>query len=161
MPADIQQPTIRRGKLVIDVERQMYQFSDLSADDQAAMSADIAARVAGLRRRWEESRDLQALLGALNFYQPRLPEWLFKGLMQNFEQQFYNPDAIRFLAVRHAHDGLGKSMDASYEWASRNITDPAAKGSRDTMMKSYQKIRRQVARMDLIQPRSRAPRRQG
>jgi hypothetical protein len=91
------------------------------------MAADMAARVAGLRQRWEELGDVQVLLGALIFYQQQLPEWLFKGLMQSFEQQFKNPDAIRFLAVRHAHDVLGKTMDESYDWASENVTDPTPK----------------------------------
>lgn len=119
------------------------------------MAADIAARVAGLRRRWEESGDLEALFGALIFHQLQLPEWLFKGLMQNRERQLYNPDAIRFLAVRHAHDVLGKTMDESYDLAAETITDPRAKGGRDTMMKSYQKIRSQVGEIDRIQPRPR------
>ena len=79
--------------------------------------------------------------------------------MQNFDQQFKNPDAIRFLAVRHAHDVLGMTMDRAYNWASNNLTDPIAKGGRDSMMKSYQKIRPQVAQIDRIQPRPRAPRR--
>jgi hypothetical protein len=131
----------------------------LTIDEARAMAADMTARLAALRRRWEASGDLQALLGALIFYQQRLPEWLFKGLMQNFNQQFKNPDAIRFLAVRHAHDVLGMTMDEAYDWASNNVTDPTAKGGRDTMMKSYQKIRPQVAQIDRIQPRLRARRR--
>ena len=125
------------------------------------MAADMAARVAGLRQRWEELGDVQVLLGALIFYQQQLPEWLFKGLMQSFEQQFKNPDAIRFLAVRHAHDVLGKTMDESYDWASDNIDDPAARGGRDTMMKSYQKIRSQVGEIDRIRPRPRTRSRRG
>jgi hypothetical protein len=159
MQAHKAQSTIRRGKLVIDVESQKYEFSDLSIDDAAAVAADMSARVAGLRRRWEESGDLQALLGALIFYQLRLPEWLLKGLMQNFEQQLKNPDAVRFLAVRHAHDVLGMTMDEAYDWASDNVTDPIAIGGRDSMMKSYQKIRSRVARIDRIQPRRRRSRR--
>jgi hypothetical protein len=43
--------------------------------------------------------DLHALIGALIFHQLQLPEWLFKGLMQSLNQQFKNPDAMRFLAV--------------------------------------------------------------
>jgi hypothetical protein len=158
MQADKPQSAIRPWKLVIDVESQKYEFSDLSVDDKAAMAADWRARVEDLRRRWEESGDLQALLGALIFHQARLPEWLFKGLMKNFEQQFKNPDAIRFLAVRYAHDVLGMTMDEAYEWASNNVTDLNAKGGRDTMMKSYQKIWPQVAKIDRIQPRPRARR---
>jgi hypothetical protein len=149
----------RSLKVVADVERNRCEISDLTVDDARSMAADMTARLAALRRRWEESGDLQALFGALNFYQRQLPEWLFKGLMQNFEQQFKNPDAIRFLAVRHAHDALGKTMDESYDWASNNVTDPIAIGGRDSMMKSYQKIRSQVAKIDRIQPRPRARRR--
>lgn len=77
------QGAIRRGKLVVDVERQKYEVSDLGVDDADAMAAEITTRVAGLRRRWKESGDLQALVGALIFYQQQLPEWVFKGLMQN------------------------------------------------------------------------------
>jgi len=151
---------IKRGrKLVIDVERQKREVSELTVDEADAMAADITARVAGLRRRWEAFADLQALVGALIFYQLQLPEWLFKGLMQNFEQQFKNPDAIRFLAVRHAHDVLGMTMDEAYDWACENITDPVATGRRDAMMKSYQRIRRQVAQIDRIRPRPRRRRR--
>lgn len=142
---------MKRGrKLVVDVERKTCEVSDLTVDEARAMAADIAAQVAGLRRRWEASGDEEALLGALIFYQLQLPEWLFKGLLQTFEQQFKNPDAIRFLAVRHAHDVLGMTMDEAYDWASDNITDPIAIGGRDTMMKSYQKIRPQVAKIDRI-----------
>ena len=122
------------------------------------MAADMTARLSALRRRWEASGDLQALRGALIFCQLQLPEWLFKGLMQNLEQQFKNPDAIRFLAVRFAHDVLGKTIDESYDWASHNVTDPTASGRRDTMMKSYQKIRSQVAEIDRIQRRPRSRR---
>jgi hypothetical protein len=161
MQADKPQSAIRRGKLVIDVESQTFQFSDLSADDEAAMAADRSARVAGLRRRWEEAGDLEALFGALIFYQLQLPEWLFKGLMQNLEQQFKSPDAIRFLAVRYAHDVLGMTMDESYDWACDNIDDPAARGGRDTMMKSYQKVRSQVGQIDRIRPRRRTRSRRG
>ena len=159
--AEVSEPTITRGLNVelVDVETQKGKISELTIDEARDMAADRAARLAALQRRWEASGDIDALLGALVFYAQRLPEWLFKGLMRNFEQQFYNPDAIRFLAVRHAHDVLGKTMDASYDWASENVTDPAAKGGRDSMMKSYQKIRPQVAQIDRIQPRSRAPRR--
>lgn len=75
-------------KLIVDVERQRYEVSDLIIDEARAMAADIAAQVAALRRRWEASGDKEALLGALIFYQLQLPEWLFKGLLQTFEQQF-------------------------------------------------------------------------
>jgi hypothetical protein len=82
----------------------------LSIEDARALAADWSAFLAGLRRRWEAAGDLDALISALTCYEQNLPEWLFKGLMQNFEQQCKNPDAIRFLAVRHAHDVLKKSM---------------------------------------------------
>jgi hypothetical protein len=155
------QAVIKRGRKVVlvDVERRKGKVSELTVDEARAMAADMTTRFAALRRRWEASGDLQALLGALIFCQPQLPEWLFKGLMQNLEQQLRNPDEIRFLAVRYAHDVLGKTMDEAYDWASNAVTDPAAKGGRDTMMKSYQKIRPQVAKIDRIQPRPRAPRR--
>jgi hypothetical protein len=123
------------------------------------MAADMTARLEALRQRWEASGDPLALLGALIFFALHLPEWLFKGLMQNFEQQFKNPDAIRFLAVRHAHDVLGKTMDESYDWACENIDDPIARGGRDTMMKSYQKIRSLVGQVDRIQSRPHRSRR--
>jgi hypothetical protein len=148
-------PTIRSHRVVVDVERNTCEISGLTGDDARAIAADVTARLAALKRRWEESRDLQALLGALIFCQLQLPDWLFKGLMQTFEQQFKNPDAIRFLAVRHAHDVLGKTLDESYDWASDNIDDPMARGGRDTMMKSYQKIRSQVGEIDRIRPRPR------
>ena len=93
------------------------------------------------------------------FCQLQLPEWLFKGLMQNLAQQLRNPNEMRFLAVRYAHDVLGMTMDEAYDWASNNVTDPTAKGGRDSIMKSYQKIRPQVAKIDRIQPRPRARRR--
>jgi hypothetical protein len=162
MPMNEQtQAAIKRGRKVVlvDVERRKGKVSELTIDETRAMAADMTARLAALRRRWEASGDLQALLGALIFCQLQLPEWLFKGLMQNFEQQFKNPDAIRFLAVRHAHDVLGKTMDEAYDWASENVTDPAAKGGRDTMMKGYQKIRPHVAKIDRIRPRPRRSRR--
>jgi hypothetical protein len=146
-------------KLVIDVEENKVEVSELTADEAHAMKADWAARVAALRQRWETSRDREALLGALIFYQPQLPEWLFKGLMETFEELTRNPDATRFLAVRYAHDASGMTMDEAYEWASENVTDAAARGGPDAMMKSYQKIRRVVAKIDRIKPRQRRPRR--
>ena len=151
---------IKRGcKLVVDVERQKREVSELTVDEADAMAADITARVAGLQGRWEASGDLDALFGALIFYQRQLPEWLFKGLMWNFERQLKNPDATRFLFVRYAHDVKGMTMDEAYDWASEAVTDPDAKGGRDSMMKSYQEIRPKVAKIDRIRPRPRAPRR--
>jgi hypothetical protein len=147
-------------KLVIDVEENKLEVSEVTADEARAMQADWTARVAALRQRWETSRDREALLGALIFYQLRLPEWLFKGLMETFEQLSKDRDTTRFLAVRYAHDVLGMTMDEAYDWASENVTDPAASGGRDTMMKSYQKMRPQVAKIDRIKPHPRArPRR--
>jgi hypothetical protein len=145
--------------VLLDAETRKGKISDLTVDDARAMAADMNSRLAALRREWETTSNPQALLGALIFYGPQLPAWLFRGLMRNFEQQFKNTDAIRFLAVRHAHDNLGMSMYESYDWASEYITDPAAKGGRDTMMKSYQRIRPKVANIDRIQRRSRARRR--
>ena len=146
---------IRSHKLVVDAERRTCHVLDFTIDDGRAMAADVTARVATLERRWEESGDLQALFGALVFYELQLPEWLFRGLMKNFEEQFKNPEATRFLTVRHAHDVLGMTIDEAYDWASENVTDLTAKGGRDTMMKSYQKIRPQVAKNNRIQPRPR------
>jgi hypothetical protein len=155
------QPAIRRGfkVVLVDVERRKGKISELTIDEARAIAADRTARLAGLRRRWEESGDRRALFGALIFYQGQLPEWLFKSLLQNFEQQFNNPDASRFLAVRYAHDVLGMTIDEAYDWASDNVTEPSAKGGRDSMMKSYQKIRRQVAKIDCIRPHARRRRR--
>lgn len=80
------QPPNRGRKLIVDIERQKCEVSDLTVDEERAMAAEVMARVAALRRRWEASGDLRALLGALVFYQTQLPEWLFKGLMHNFER---------------------------------------------------------------------------
>jgi len=148
-------------KRVIDIERQVDEISELTDNELRAMAADTTARVESLRQRWEATGDLHALIGALIFFQLRLPEWLFSGLMRKLNEQFKNPHATRYLAVRHAHDAPGMSMDESYDWASQHITDQAAKGGRDTMMRSYQRIRAQVAKIDRIQPRSRARRRRG
>ena len=152
---------IKRGRKVVlvDVKRRKGKISELTVDEARAMAADMTVRLAALRRRWEASGDLQALLGALIFCQLQLPEWLFKGLMQNLEQQLRNPDEKRFLAVRYAHDVKGMTMDEAYDWASEAVTDPDAKGGRDSMMKSYQKIRPQVAQIDRIRPRPRRRRR--
>jgi hypothetical protein len=140
-------------KLVVDVENRRYEASNLTIDEARAMADDRKARLAALQRRWEASGDLQALLGGLIFSEQQLPAWVFKGLMENIQQQLNNPDATRFLAARYAHDQLGLTIDESYEWAASNVTDPTATGGRDSMMKSYQKIRRQVADIDRIRPR--------
>jgi hypothetical protein len=145
--------------VLLDAETRKGKISDLTADEARAMAADMSSRLSALQREWETTRNPQALLGALIFYGPQLPEWLFRGLIRNFEQQFKNPDEIRFLYVRHAHDVLGMAINEAYDWASENITDSAAKGGRDTMMKSYQRIRPKVANIDRIQPRPRARRR--
>jgi hypothetical protein len=155
------QGAIKRGRKVVlvDAETRKGKVSELTIDETRAMAADMTARLAALQRRWEASGDLQALLGGLIFCQLQLPEWLFKGLMQKLEQQLRNADEMRFLAVRYAHDVLGMTMDEAYDWASNNVTEPIAKGGRDSMMKSYQKIRPRVAQIDRIRPRSRARRR--
>jgi hypothetical protein len=145
--------------VLVDVERRKGKISELTIDEARAMAAEWTARLTALQRRWESSGDLEALFGALIFCQPQLPGSLFKGLMQYREQQLRNPDEIRFLAVRYAHDVLGMTMNEAYDWASNNVTDPTAKGGRDTMMRSYQKIRPQVAQIDRIRPRPRSRRR--
>jgi hypothetical protein len=150
---------MRSRKVVVDAERPNGDVSDLTVDDARAMAADIMDRLEALRRRWEASGDLQALLGGLIFFGLQLPKWLYKGLIENLKRQFRNPDATRFLTVRYAHDVLGKTMDESYDWASENLDDPTARGGRDTMMRAYKKIRLQVAAIDRIQRRPRAPRR--
>jgi len=156
------QAAIQRGRkiVMVDVERRQGRVSELTTDETRAMAADMTARLAALQRRWEASGDLEALLGALIFCQLQLPEWLFKGLMQNLEQQLRNPDEIRFLAVRYAHDVLGMTMDEAYDWAADNVMDPTATGGRDTHMKSYQKIRPQVAKIDRTRRRRPARKRQ-
>ncbi len=141
------------------MEENKLELSDLTADEARATSADWAARVDALRRRWETSRDREALLGALIFFRARLPEWLFKGLNQTFEELSRSPHATRFLAVRYAHDALEMTMDEAYEWASENVIGPVARGGPDTMMKSYQRMRSKVAKIDRIQPRPRRRRR--
>ena len=158
-PATERLPSIKPGKLVIEVEENKVELSEHTTDEAHAVKADWAARVAGLRQRWETSRDREALLGALIFYQLQLPDWLFKGLMEIFEELTRDPDATRFLTVRYAHDVLNMTMDEAYDWASENVTDPAARGGRDTMMKSYQKIRPLVPKFDRINPRQRRPQR--
>ena len=158
MPPKWRSVMIWGRKLVIDAENRRYE-RNLTVDEARAMATDINARMAALQRQWEASRDLQALLAGLIFCQQQMPAWVFKGLMENILQQLNNPDATRFLLVRYAHDHLGKTIDESYEWASRNITDPTARGGRDTMMRSYQKIRPQVADINRIRPRPPRPRR--
>jgi hypothetical protein len=159
MPPKARAVMNRGRKLVIDVENRRYEASNLTIDQARAMATDINARMAALQQRWEASGDLQALLGGLIFSEQQLPTWVFKALMENIRQQLNNPDATRFLAVRYAHDQLGKPLDEAYEWASRNVTDPTAIGGRDTMMKSYQKIRPQVADFNRIRQRPPRPRR--
>jgi hypothetical protein len=89
---------------LIDEETGKLKISDLTIEEARDLAADIAARLAGLRRRWEASGDVEALLGALIFYRhQRLPEQLFNGLMHNVGQKPRNPHEICFLAVRHAH----------------------------------------------------------
>ena len=112
----------RWRKLVFDVQTLKCEVSALTVDETRAMAADINARWAALQRQWEASGDLHALLGGLIFFEQQLPEWVFKGVMQKLQQQLNNPHATRFLAVRYAHDVLGKTMDESYDWASDNIT---------------------------------------
>ena len=109
-------------KLVFDVETAKCEVSALTVDEARATTVDVNARLAALQRQWEASGDLHALLGGLIFFEQQLPEWVFKGVMQKLQQQLNNPHATRFLAVRYAHDVLGKTMDESYDWASDNIT---------------------------------------
>ena len=125
---------LRGMKRAIDVERGIDETSELTVGELRSMATDRAARLVALRRRWEATVDLHALIGALIFEQARLPEWLFRGLMQKLNEQFNNPYVTRFLAVRRPmtfwHDD-GRSL----RWAAENIDDPAASGGRDTMMK--------------------------
>ena len=71
----------RGTKRVIDVERQVDETSELTDNELRAMTAETTARLAAMRQRWEATGDLHALIGALIFFQSRLPEWLFKGLI--------------------------------------------------------------------------------
>jgi hypothetical protein len=151
---------MKRGRrFVLDTAKKKLMTKDITVDETLALAADVAARMAALRRQWEQSGDVNALAGALIFCRAQLPEWLFDGLIKNFEQQLKNIDAIRFLHVRYAHDALRKTMLEAYEWAAEKITDPDAAGRPDAMMKSYQKINRQVGEIDRIRPRLRARRR--
>jgi hypothetical protein len=158
--ADQEQVATKPGrKLVFDADNRSCRVWDLTIDEARAVAADINARMAALQRQWEASGDLQALLGGLIFCQQQMPAWVFKGLMENIQQQLNNPDATRFLLVRYAHDQLGLTIDESYDWASSNVTDPTARGGRDTMMRGYQRVRRLVADIDRIRPRPPSPRR--
>jgi hypothetical protein len=147
-------------KYIFDSAKQELEVRDLTVDEARALAAGTTAGMAALLQRWEETGDLQALLGALIFSKHLLPERLFKGLRQNFEQRFKNPDEQRFLAVRYAHDVLDKTLEDSYDWASENV-NPDASGGPDTMMKSYQKWNRLVPDIDRIRPRPRSRRRRG
>jgi len=130
----------------------------LTENEKRALADDFTARMKAFQRRWEASGDPAALAGALVFYAVWLPEWLFKALRGNLEQQIQGVDVHRYLAVHYAHDFLGMTMDEAYDWASENVAAFAA-GGRDAMMKSYQKIRKQVPASDRILPRPRKRRR--
>ena len=87
---------LRGMKRAIDVERGIDETSELTVGELRSMAPDRAARLAALRRRWEATVDLHALIGALIFEQARLPEWLFRGLVQKLNEQFNNPYVTRF-----------------------------------------------------------------
>jgi len=87
---------LRGMKRAIDVERGIDETSELTVGELRSMATDRAARLAALRRRWEATVDLHALIGALIFEQARLPEWLFRGLVQKLNEQFNNPYVTRF-----------------------------------------------------------------
>ena len=74
---------LRGMKRAIDVERGIDETSELTVGELRSMATDRAARLAALRRRWEATVDLHTLIGALIFEQARLPEWLFRGLVQS------------------------------------------------------------------------------
>ena len=63
---------LRGIKRVIDVESGLDETTELTDDELRAMTAEITARVAALRRRWEATGDLHALIGALIFFQQQL-----------------------------------------------------------------------------------------
>lgn len=147
-------------KLVVDLEngKREVEVSDLTEDDTRVSRRQISGQMTAFARRWKAKGDPAALAGALSFCAPQLPKWVFKALWHILELQLQGADVRRYLAVHHAHDVLGKTMDEAYEWAEENVTGPAA-GGRDTMMKSYQKIRPQVPPSWRIQPRPRKGRR--
>jgi len=149
---------LRGMKRAIDVERGIDETSELTVGELRSMATDRAARLATLRRRWEATVDLRAYR-RLDLRASAIAGMAVQGLGAELNEQFNNPYVTRFLAVRRTHDVLGMTMDEAYDWAAENIDDPAASGGRDTMMKSYQKIRPQVAKIDRIQRRPRARRR--
>jgi len=149
---------LRGMKRAIDVERGIDETSELTVGELRSMATDRAARLATLRRRWEATVDLRAYR-RLDLRASAIAGMAVQGLGAELNEQFNNPYVTRFLAVRRTHDVLGMTMDEAYDWAAENIDDPAASGGRDTMMKSYQKIRTQVAKIDRIQRRPRARRR--
>ena len=149
---------LRGMKRAIDVERGIDETSELTVGELRSMATDRAARLAALRRRWEATVDLRAYR-RLDLRASAIAGMAVQGLGAELNEQFNNPYVTRFLAVRRTHDVLGMTMDEAYDWAAENIDDPAASGGRDTMMKSYQEIRPQVAKIDRIQRRPRARRR--
>ena len=144
---------LRGMKRAIDVERGIDETSELTVGELRSMATDRAARLAALRRRWEATVDLHTLIGALIFEQARLPEWLFRGLVQKLNEQFNNPYVTRFLAVRRTHDVLGMTMDEAYIGLRKTSTIPRR------AVAMIPKIRPQVAKIDRIQRRPRARRR--
>jgi hypothetical protein len=74
---------LRLGDVIrLDRRQGRLKLRRFNREELAGMRADLAARFAGLERKWKASRDTDyyALLGALVFYQGQLPPWLFTAL---------------------------------------------------------------------------------
>jgi hypothetical protein len=125
----------------------------LTADEVRALQADRAARIAALERRWHNSgcTDTQALLGALVFYQPQLPSWLFGGLWKRLERQLPQEPPpyhkLRWLMVRQELEfDPSMTLPQAYKIASDKLAHMPAppRGNPSAMEKSYQKIEREL-----------------
>jgi hypothetical protein len=86
------------------------------------------------------------LLGALQLCGPfgPLPDWLFTALRELVIARPPETSMKRWDMVLAFRDGAGLTWEESYERASRRLSRTPAKGSAETMRKSYQRIERSL-----------------
>jgi hypothetical protein len=120
----------------------------LTAEERRAWVDDINASMAQLKQQWERSghTDVHALRGALIFLEAQLPPWVFSGLMQRLKVQQMQPPyhGIRWLMVREARIEKKLLATEAYEYASKKLANTPARAKIDAIMKSFQKVEREL-----------------
>lgn len=122
----------------------------------AALAA-LPSRLLACQHRWEQSghSDTQALLGALYFYKPQLPEWLFDALEQQLIARLpqATTDELRHHVLLSCRDGGQLPWKEAKARAREMLAGTYAAGSPAAIWESYKRVERKRPK-ELRRPRT-------